>query len=158
MLELLADWATRGALGYVAVAIAAATPWLEVLVVVPPAILLDLNPGLVGVTAFLGNYAPVVGIVAGWSALAERWARRRGQVPGAGSGRSERGRKILVRYGVPGLALLGPLVTGVHLAAVLALATGAPRRSILTWTGGSLAVWTIGLTAATVAGVEAFSG
>lgn len=158
MLELLADWATRGVLGYVAVAVAAATPWLEVLVVVPPAILLDLHPGWVGLTAFVGNYLPVVAIVAGWGALADRWARRRGRAPATGAGRGERGRRILARYGLPGLALLGPLVTGIHLATVLALGTGASRRAILVWTGASLAVWTAGLVAATVAGVEAVVG
>ena len=160
MLDVLASWAQAGAWGYLAVALGAALPWLEILFVIPPAIALGLDPTLVGVVALLGNVLPVVAIVAGYARL-DRWSRaRRGRpLPGAEAGRrGSRGRRVLARYGVPGLALLGPLVTGVHLAVVIMLASGGRPRPALVWTSASLAAWTLALVVLTVAGVDAVTG
>lgn len=148
MFDILSDWS--GAWAYVAVIVAAATPWVEILVVIPPAIGLGLDPVAVGVLAFLGNFVPTVAIVGAY----DRLARRRAVASGpARSGRARRARRVLERYGVPGLALLGPLVTGIHLATVLAMATGTSRRRVVTWMGASLAVWAAGLTVASALGL-----
>ncbi len=158
MLDVLASWAQAGAWGYLAVALGAALPWLEILFVIPPAIALGLDPALVGVVALLGNVLPVVAIVAGYERL-DRWSRsRRGRPLGAAGGRGSRGQRVLARYGVPGLALLGPLVTGVHLAVVIMLASGGSPRRALLWTSASLAAWTVAIVGLSVAGVDAFTG
>jgi hypothetical protein len=71
--------------------------------------------------------------------------------------KSRRGRwaqRLWNRYGLPGLALLAPLLTGVHLAVVLALLSGVPRRSILSWMIGSMVLWTIAVTVTTHYGLE----
>lgn len=156
MFEILSAWAEEGVWGYAAVALAAATPWLEILLVIPPAVALGLDPFGVGVAAFVGNFAPVAAIVAAYDALARR-RRAKGREPGKGR-RRDRAKRVLARYGVPGLALLGPLLTGIHLATVLALATGASRRAILVWTGASLLAWTIALTIASELGLELLTG
>lgn len=141
-----------GGWAYAAVALAAATPWLEILVVIPPAVGLGLEPVAVGTLAFAGNFLPVVGIVAAHDRLAARRGRR--EPESARSGRARRARRVMARYGVPGLALLGPLVTGIHLATVLALATGASRRRVVAWMGASLLVWAVGLTVASALGLR----
>ncbi|QBI22107.1 hypothetical protein ER308_18045 [Egibacter rhizosphaerae] len=159
VLDLLRDWAAQGALGYLAVLIGAAVPWVELLVVVPPAILLDLDPTLVAIVAFVGNFLPVLGLVAGWSVILRRREARGKAAPGsAESGRYARGRRVARRYGVPGLALLGPLLTGIHLAALIALGLGASRREVVIWTAGSLALWAAGTALATVGGMTAVGG
>ncbi len=159
MLDVLATWAQAGAWGYLAVALGAALPWLEILVVIPPAIALGLDPAVVGVVALLGNALPVVAIVEGYERL-DRWSRvRRGRpLPGADGRRGSRGRRVLARYGVPGLALLGPLLTGVHLAVVVMLASGGRPRRALLWTSASLAAWTVAIVALSVVGVDAVAG
>lgn len=143
----------------------AATPLVELLVVIPLGIGYGLPPAAVALITWAGNAAPVVGIVV----LFERWrAWRRRRAAGdaaeadaadggggrRGGGRWQRAQRLWARYGTPGLALLAPLVTGVHLAAVVALALGAPRRTVLGWMLLSLAAWTLALTLAVVAGVE----
>lgn len=142
-----------GLWAYLAVAVAAATPWLEILLVIPPAIGIGLDPAAVGALAFAGNFAPVVAIAAAYDRLATRLRRTRS----ASGGRAQRARRLLARYGMPGLALLGPLVTGIHLATVLGLATGAPRRRVVGWMGASLLLWAAGLTVASTLGL-AFVG
>lgn len=140
------------ALAYLAVLLSAAVPWFE-LFTIPPSIALGLDPVVVGLVAFTGNAVATIATVLGWERIATWWERRRGRPPGEGSRRSARGRRVLERYGVPGLALQGPAVTGIYLAAVLALSLGAGRRSVLLWSLASIALWSIVLVAATVAGI-----
>lgn len=132
---------------YILVFIAAATPWLEILIVIPVAIGAGLAPLPVAVISFVGNALPVLGIVA----LFRWWEQRRGPVRRRWNRRAVR---VWTKWGLPGLAIAGPLVTGIHLAAVMALALRAPRRATTWWMTVSLAVWTIATTAATLAGME----
>ena len=74
------------------------------------------------------------------------------------SRRKQRSRRILQRYGVPGLALLGPFVTGVHAAAALAMASGASRHSILGWFSLSIAVSALFFGLLTDLGLATFAG
>lgn len=154
MFDILTAWG--GAWAYVAVAVAAATPWLEILLVIPPAIGLGLDPLGVGALAFAGNFLPVLGIAGAHG----RWTARRsrGRHRAERSGRAQRAQRVMARYGVPGLALLGPLVTGIHLATVLALATGARRRHVVGWMGASLLLWAAGLTVASALGLGLLEG
>ena len=159
MFDILYGWAGEGLWGYLAVALGAATPWLEIILVIPPAVALGLDPLGVGSAALVGNFLPVVGIVVGHDAFRRRFPRRmeRGDKMSR-TGRHARARRIMVRYGVAGLSLLGPLITGVHLAALLALASGASGRRVIAWMGASLTVWTVGLVIASVLGVVAVTG
>ena len=143
-------------LAWVVVFLAAATPWLEVLFVVPAAIIAGLPAPTVVVVAAAGNVATLVPLVFGLERMRAWWRRRRGapDAPGAGSPRGERARRVFDRYGLPGLAVLGPLVTGVHVAALAAIAVGAPRRATAVWLSGGVAVWAVLTGALTVFGVE----
>lgn len=141
---------------YALVAIAAATPWLEVLLVVPAAILAGLAPVPVVVLAAAGNIVTIVPAVL----LADRirtWLRRRrstGDDETVEPARAGRGQRVMERYGLPGLALLGPLVTGIHVAALVAIGAGANRRSTLYWLSLGVLVWSIVMAAITVVGLE----
>jgi Ca2+/H+ antiporter, TMEM165/GDT1 family len=130
--------------GYLAVLLAAATPWVEVLFVVPIGIAAGLDPVGVAAVAFVGNAVPVVAIVVAGDRLLSWWERRRRRAARK-SRRAERGRQLLQKYGIPGLALLGPLFTGAHLAAVIAAVLRPRRTRLIAWMCGSLAVWTAGL-------------
>jgi len=141
---------------YLTVFALAATPLLELIVVIPLGIGYGLDPLGVAVVTVLGNGLPILAIVL----LFDRWrawrARRGAAVDGMGeSGRWARARRLWDRYGIPGLALLAPLVTGVHIATVAALALGSPRRLVLGWMSASIAVWTAGVTFAVLGGLEA---
>lgn len=127
-------------LGYALVFLLAAIPWLEILVVIPVAVGLGLDPVGVAVLAFLGNALPIYGIIV-VSGRARAWLERRRGADG--TRRHERARRIWDRYGLPGLAVVSPVLIGVHLATVIALAAGSPGRSIGTWMTASIAAWTV---------------
>lgn len=146
---------------YLTVFVLAATPLVELLVVIPLGIGYGLAPAPVALVTVLGNTLPVLGIVVAY----ERWRlwrqRRRETVAeddaaaaAPSSPRWRRAQRLWVRYGIPGLALLAPLVTGVHFAAIAALALGTPRRTVALWMTLSIVLWSAGVTIATVAGIQ----
>ena len=135
---------------YLTVLLAAATPWLEVLLVVPAGILAGLPAAPTVAVAAVGNIATLVPVVLAGDRLRARLLRRRGQEDDAGPRRGGRAQRVLDRYGVPGLAVLGPLLTGAHVAAAVAMAAGAERRRALWWFSLGVAAWAaaVGLLAA----------
>lgn len=148
----------RTLLAYVTILVAAAVPWLEVLLVVPVGILAGLSPAVVVIVAAVGNIASLVPLVLAGDRLRGWWRQRRGRAPSseeALSGRGERARRLFSRYGLPGVALLGPLLTGIHVAALVALAAGADRRRALWWSIIGVVAWSVVTGVATVVGIEA---
>nr|WP_170153632.1 small multi-drug export protein [Alkalispirillum mobile] len=137
---------------YVVIFVMAATPWLELLIVIPIGVAMGLSPFWVGLVALLGNALPVLLIVAGW----QWWLRWRGKSGASRRAMKPRVQRVWDRWGLPGLALLGPLVTGIHLATVAALLLRSESRATMVWMTLSLVVWTVGTTAAAVGGVELF--
>lgn len=165
---------------YLTVFVAAAIPWLEVLFVVPAGILAGLPPVETAVVGAAGNIASLVPLVIGGDRIRTWWRRRRDRrtsttgptagptagrsvsdattthVPDGETGRGGRARRLFDRFGLPGLALLGPLLTGVHLAALVGLAAGSLRRPTLLWMMGGVVLWSALAAVATVVGLEAF--
>ncbi|RYF28795.1 MAG: hypothetical protein EOO17_04005 [Chloroflexi bacterium] len=57
---------------------------------------------------------------------------------------SERQKKVkraIHKYGIPGASLAGPLITGTHAMALIAMASGAPRRTVIIWQIIAITVW-----------------
>ena len=75
----------------------------------------------------------------------ERLAKRRGRIE-----------RVWKRYGIPGVALQAPLLTGPLLATLLALALGAPPRPLLLWMLASVVLWGAVLTGAAALGFSMF--
>lgn len=57
--------------------------------------------------------------------------------------------KVLGRWGVPGLGLIGPIFPGVTISVIVGLAVGVDRRDLVRWMAigilGLYAVYTVGL-------------
>ena len=137
---------------YLAVFLAAATPWLEVLFVVPAGLLAGLGPVPTVVIAAAGNVATLIPVVLLGGRL-RGWLDRRRERRNRGAGRAAR---VMERYGLPGLAVLGPLVTGAHLAALVATGSGAGPRRTLAWMTAGVVAWSVAVGVLTVLGIDAF--
>lgn len=135
---------------YLTVFAAAATPWLEVLLVVPAGLLAGLGTVPTVVIAAAGNIATLAPVVLLGGRLRTRLDRRRAR-RGRGAGRAAR---VMERYGLPGLALLGPLVTGAHLAALAATGSGARPGRTLAWMAAGVALWSVAAAVLTVLGID----
>lgn len=79
---------------------------------------------------------------------------------GATPAHRRRGRAARVwrRYGLPGLAVLAPVVTGTQLAALVAVTAGAPRDATVWWISAGTLAWAAVAAVATSAGVGLFTG
>lgn len=141
---------------YVLVFLAAATPVLEVLVVIPAAVLAGMPPGPTALLALAGNLSTVVLVGVAGDRIVGWWRGRRPVTDRQPSRRSQRARELAQRWGVPGLAFVAPLTTGTHIATLAALTTGASTRRVLMWMAAGLVFWSVVVAVATVAGFEAF--
>lgn len=139
---------------YVLVFLAAATPVIEVLVVIPAGVLAGMPPVPTALVALAGNLSTVVLVVAAGDRILGWWRRRRPAKDAGPSRRSERARDLARRWGVPGLAFLAPVTSGTHIAAVAALATGAGTRRVLVWMAVGLTVWAAAVATAAAYGID----
>lgn len=154
-------------LGLVRVFLGGALPWLEAIVVIPAGILLCLPPlavvgnlSTVALAAFAGERIRTSLI--GW--------RRRGPImahaedgdgvgaEGARRGRASRASRVMERYGLPGLAVLGPLGIGTQLSAALAVSLGVSGRRAFAWVGAATVGWSIVAALLAVWGAEVVGG
>ncbi|MBY7144961.1 small multi-drug export protein [Virgibacillus sp. NKC19-3] len=141
---------------YALVFVAAAIPWFEIAVVIPLGIIRGLSSFWVMLLAFVGNVITVLPVVIGADKVMEWYTKRRREKGKAPSSRNERGKRIWNKYGLPGLALLGPILTGIHLAALIAMTLGAQKTNATIWITISLGIWTLILGIGTMMGLDIF--
>ncbi len=114
----------------------AAAGALDVWVGIITGVAVGPSPALSGAVSITSALAGVTLVVAlGWRLQQLIYRNRRL------AKRRERVERVWKRYGIPGLALQAPLLTGPILATLLALTLGAPPRPLLLWgvvlTGGA---------------------
>ncbi|NEM07724.1 small multidrug efflux protein [Geodermatophilus normandii] len=148
----------------VIVVIAAAIPFVEGEGGAAIGIVGGLHPVVAAVAAAAGNFLCVLLVVAVTSrartAVVDRHnslvgvgggvsrpdvdepASRQTTVAAPGSKRRQRFDRWLVRYGVPGVSLLGPLAIPTQFTAAILVGSGTPPRWVLLWQAIAIAVWT----------------
>lgn len=130
-------------LGLLGVLIAGAVPWLEAIVVIPVGIMLGLPVVWTVVFAVVGNVVTIVLFAAGSERILSAIAKRRekqGKSPQDDS-RTARAKRIFVRYGDVGMAVVGPTLIGTQFAAAISVSPGVSVwRASLVQSLGAL-VW-----------------
>lgn len=141
VVEHLKDWDPL--FQYAGIFLIAGIPFAEAMLATMAGTVLELPVVWVFLLGFVGNLLSVMMIVAPFHALF-RWLRNR---PDKKSGfvhrRSERAREIFDKYGVPGLALISPLIASGHIAAFTSLAAGTGKRKVMVWHIVSIAVYSV---------------
>lgn len=120
---------------------------------IPVGFALGLPAVLVWVAAVSGNLGMVAlaFLAGGWLRpwiYRNRWLFKR----------RERVERAWKRYGVLGVALQAPVITGTPTAVVVAIALGAPSRLLLQWIVASVLLWGAVLTGAAAFGISVFWG
>lgn len=140
---------------YALVFLGAAIPWLEVLVVVPLGIVWGLSPIIVMLVGFIGNMITVIPVILMFDKL-KAWYVRRRKKQGKSSNRSVRAVHLFQKYGVIGSALLGPILTGTHIAAFIGMSMGATKKGMINWMSISIAGWVLAAGIITAFGFDFF--
>ena len=123
---------------YVSVFVGAAIPVLEVWIAVPLGVVAGLPWFPAAMVGFIGNLVsllPNIYASEKVTAFVRRWLKKSetDDIAESVPERKDRKHRILEKFGVPGLAFLGPFLIGVHAAAAFAMAMGATKRSVLFW-------------------------
>lgn len=132
--------------GLVGIFLAGAIPWMEAIAVVPSGIALGLDPLAVVIAAAVGNALTIFLFAYLSSSIRERIIKRRiARGKAAESPKFEKALKAFDKYGIYGLAILGPLIIGTQFAAAAAVAGGVkPLRTSLLVTL-SMVLWASGI-------------
>lgn len=143
-----------------------AIPWLEAVVVIPAGILAGLSVPLVVVAGVTGNLLTVALAAAFGQRVRDWWLQRREAgrgVEGAdehGAAQAHRSRRqarvdrVMRRWGMLGLATLGPLGLGTQLSALAAVSVGVRAPVAFAWVGAGTVAWGLVAAALTVGGVS----
>ncbi|MGP5291271.1 hypothetical protein [Brachybacterium tyrofermentans] len=139
-------------------------PWQQVLALVPAGAIpfiesylgsflgssLGIHPALAIPAAVAGNLIATFLAIAlsgrARDAVTDGRRRRKGGAAGRDAKPSRFRAKVataLDKYGVPGVALLGPFVVASQLSGPALVALGAARRKVYLWMGISIVVWGI---------------
>ncbi|MFF2890139.1 small multi-drug export protein [Paenibacillus sp. NPDC057967] len=130
-------------------------PFLEGYVAASVGIVIGFSAIPTIIAASLGNWLSVMAIVVLYEKLSQR--RKAKQKDGGSGKRMEAARKLFNKYGVPGVALIGPIVFGHHIGAFISLVSGASRRYVTLWMTVGVLVWTIGAGVLAAVGVDLVS-
>lgn len=144
-------------LEYILVFLGAAIPWFEIALVIPLGIVWGLSPFWVMLLAFVGNMVTVLALIVGFDRFKD-WYNKRQEAKGKPQNKkSERAKRIWSKYGLPGLAMLGPILIGTHIAAFIGMTLGATKKNTTIWLTISIAVWTLAFGILTALGFDFFT-
>ncbi|MGM0776046.1 MAG: small multi-drug export protein [Bacillota bacterium] len=162
-------------LSYILVFLLAAIPLFELVAVIPLAIIGGLSPVLTAILAFLGNALTVVLLIV-FVDQVKKWMRKRkqkkrmqdimhveevaaAQADSEGMEESKKGKRaraLFDKYGLPGLAIIGPFFVGSHISAFMGMSFGSARKRVTGWMLTSLFLWTVIMAVASSYGITYF--
>jgi len=140
-LELMAKFITIIGLGMV-----------ELWAAIPAGTALNLHPFLNGLASGLGAFLGALLVIIFGDGL-RNWLLKKKDMPHKNEGQIYR---IWDKYGVIGLGMLSPLITGVLFGAAIGISLGAPPKRLLFWMCIGITVWTIVLTIISTLGFTVF--
>lgn len=138
-------------LGLLGIFIAGAIPWFEAIAVIPSGIIFGLDPVLTVAAAVLGNALTIFLFAYAGSEIRQwllRWREASGKV--GESKRFEKAQAAFDKYGVFGMALLGPILIGTQFAAAISVAAGVKPLKAASIVTLGMALWAIGIAVALV--------
>jgi hypothetical protein len=133
-------------LGLVGIFIAGAIPWFEAIAVIPSGIIFGLDPVLTVIAAVLGNGLTIFVFAYAGSQIRQWLIRRREQRGKTGeSARFAKAQAAFDKYGIFGMAILGPILIGTQFSAAISVAAGVkPLKAGIIITAG-MALWSVAI-------------
>jgi len=125
---------------------------VELWAAIPAGTALKLNPLLNGFASGLGAFIGALLVILIGDRL-RNWLLKKKDRAHHNKGQIYR---IWEKYGVIGLGLLSPLITGSLLGAALGISLGASPKRLLFWMGIGIVLWTIVLTTISTLGFAVF--
>jgi hypothetical protein len=133
-------------LGLFGVFLAGAIPWFEAIAVVPAGILFGLDPVLTVISAAAGNIITIAVFAYGGGAL-RKWivARRVAKGKEAESPQFVKAQQAFDKYGIYGMAVLGPILIGTQFAAAASVAAGVKPLKTTVLISSAMVIWAVAI-------------
>lgn len=138
-------------LGLIGIFLGGAIPWIEAIAVIPSGILLGLDPIWVVIAASVGNILTIFLFAYSGSQI-RSWTLKRREARGklGESKRFARAQEAFNKWGVFGVAFLGPILIGTQFAAAISVAAGVKPLKTSLIISASMVVWAVFLAAVMV--------
>ena len=129
-------------LGLFGVFLAGAIPWFEAIAVVPAGIIFGLDPVLTVIAAAAGNIITIAVFAYGGNSI-RNWIIRRRVAKGktAESPKLIKAQQAFDKYGIYGMAFLGPIIIGTQFAAAASVAAGVKPLRVSILITASMILW-----------------
>jgi hypothetical protein len=138
--------------GLFGIFLAGAIPWMEAIAVVPSGIILGLNPYATVIAAVVGNAITIFLFAYAGSSIRAKISRRRiAKGKSSESPKFEKAVKAFDRYGIYGMAALGPVIIGTQFAAAASVAAGVKPLRVSFLVTASMILWSIAIAVIMVA-------
>ena len=133
-------------LGLLGVFLAGAIPWFEAIAVVPAGIIFGLDPVLTVLFAAAGNILTIAVFAYGGGAI-RNWiiSRRVAKGKEAESPRFANAQQAFDKYGIYGMAALGPILIGTQFAAAASVAAGVKPLKVTVLISAAMVIWAIAI-------------
>ncbi len=133
-------------LGYFGIFLMGAIPWFEAIGVVPVGILFGLDPVLTVIAASVGNIITIA-LFAYAGDRIRSWVIERRRTKGIEpkAGRYEKAQKAFDKYGIFGMAALGPVLIGTQFAAAASVAAGVKPLKVTLLVSIAMVLWAVGI-------------
>ncbi|WP_228550223.1 small multi-drug export protein [Salinibacillus xinjiangensis] len=141
-------------LGYISVFILSAIPFFEAYGVVAIATVAGLSVFPVMGLGLAGNILTVFLVIIFVEQIKSWRKKRREGKETKESKRSVRAHNLWRKFGLPGLAILGPLIVGSHLTAMASMTFGGTKMKTFYWVSASITIWSIVFTVLLYYGVD----
>lgn len=141
-------------IAYIIVFIFSAIPLFEAFIVVPIGIVAGMDFLMTNIIGIAGNLITLLILVVMMDRI-KRWYLDRLEKAGKGKSRKiQRAENLFRKYGLPGLAFIGPFFVGSHFTALMAVILGGTQKATFWWVTLSVIVWTIGISLLFYFGVD----
>ncbi|WP_282935832.1 small multi-drug export protein [Paenibacillus sp. RC67] len=124
---------------------------LELWAAIPLGFALKLHPVMTAILSGAGSLVSAIVVIFFGSSL-RNWLVRRFQSKSGGRGGTMT--RIWHKYGIAGLGLLSPLLTGAPLGAAIGISFSADPKKLITWMTIGIVFWSAVLTTAVAFGVS----
>ncbi|WP_313428198.1 small multi-drug export protein [Siminovitchia terrae] len=142
----------------IAVFIIGFVPFLEAFVAVPIGILLDLPFIFVVLAGATANWLSVMVLIVFSSFTRSLFSEReKNNSDHFINRRFQKAKAYFNKYGVPGIALLGPIIGTNHIGALVCIIAKANKKNIILWQTVSIVIWAIGTGVLLIYGVDIYN-
>jgi hypothetical protein len=133
-------------LGLFGVFLAGAIPWFEAIAVVPAGIIFGLDPVLTVLFAAAGNIITIAVFAYGGGAI-RKWiiSKRVAKGKEPESPKFVKAQQAFDKYGIYGMAVLGPILIGTQFAATVAVAAGVKPLRVTVLISSAMVIWAIAI-------------